>query len=102
MGAAWSHPPTGSATQSQLFLPQVIGAFVPPGDSKGHSELVTCAAVGEFDGDGGDAVIATGGWDGTVRRWRWSAAAGAGGGGGLSGGAPLQAGPPNRSLTVCS
>ena len=50
----------------------------PAGDPRSIGELARCCAVQ------GDAIV-VGGWDGTVRRWRWTRDGSA-----LVGGAPLQ------------
>ena len=68
----------GTDPHDRAMVPAARRAVVPAGDPRGHGELARCCAVR------GDVVVA-GGWDGTVRRWRWTRDGSA-----LVGGAPLQ------------
>ena len=60
------------------MVPAVQRAVVSAGIPAARSGLARCCAVQ------GDAIV-VGGWDGTVRRWRWTQDGSA-----LVGGAPLQ------------
>ena len=71
----WTH---GKDARDRAMVPAVQRAIVSAGDPRGHGELARCCAVR------GDAIV-VGGWDGTVRRWRWTRDGSA-----LVGGAPLQ------------
>ena len=71
----WTH---GKDARDRAMVPAAQRAVVSAGDPRSIGELARCCAVQ------GDAIV-VGGWDGTVRRWRWTRDGSA-----LVGGAPLQ------------
>ena len=60
-------------------------AIVPEEDPFAHNELVSCIGCSKTNVLPNAKIVATGGWDGTIRSWRWNPNVGLSGGHCLSG-----------------
>ena len=60
-------------------------AIVPEEDPFAHNELVSCIGCSKTNVLPNAKIVATGGWDGTIRSWRWNPNVGLSGGHSLSG-----------------
>ena len=65
--------------------PSFRRAIVPEEDPFAHNELVSCVGCSKTNVLPNAKIVATGGWDGTIRSWRWNPNVGLSGGHSLSG-----------------
>jgi WD40 repeat protein len=65
--------------------PNFRKAVVPEEDPFAHNELISCVDCSKTNVLPNAKIVATGGWDGTIRSWRWNPNVGLSGGHSLSG-----------------
>ena len=75
----------GAAGGAGDRAPSFRRAIVPEEDPFAHNELVSCVGCSKTNVLPNAKIVATGGWDGTIRSWRWNPNVGLSGGHSLSG-----------------